>query len=560
MTEPIYRSPRGLHGFQAEGVARWYVQRSLFCTWETGCGKSHLSLAGGSLLVQDGLVGLVLLVCEQNKLKEWLDDFRTFTTLRAEVYMGTPKRREKIRASLTDGLLPPQVLITTYETSRNDLGGFVKEGRKKVFATGPLLDTLREVAARSGLAVVYDESTRLGNRYQSGGRLGGRWVGARGSVVYKAHEAMLKAVRSAAPDRVWVAGMTATPVETSPDNAFNQLRLIAPTFVGSIASFERDHVRYRDQFDRARYKNLGPDDPWREPGVVTFQEKIAPIVSHKSKSDPDIRAAFPEATEEPMYVTLGRDHAALYEAVRSLAHDEEVFPGGMSRTDEEVLFGVLRQVAAHPKALTLSPASSQEGTIASLIVNRVGAETLQGMKSEKEEALVAKLHSLVGDQGYQVVVFSFFGRSVIPILEERLKAEGFTVSTYTGSMTRAEKEKSKQDFKAGDSQIFLASDAAARGINLPEAKYVINYELCLTHAKTTQRINRLSRIDGGHDSITAFSMIALGTVEEAILGLNFRRQEWHEAITPSSDDGGEGVGSIGVEERRALFKKVKVGF
>lgn len=558
----IYRSERGLYPFQVEGISQWLTNGSMLCTWETGCGKSHLVLAGGSLLFEEDMAGLLLVVCEQNKVPEWIADFEQFTTLRVRKYGGSPAQRQKIREQIgqPDG---PQVLVATYETSRNDLGGFVtvpgKKGRtRKEFQTGPLTDTLTQVAAGAGLAVAYDECTRLGNRYQAGHRRLGRWISARGSVVYRAHEAMLKSVRFTS-GRLWVVGLSATPIETSPDNAFDELRLISPKTVGSIKSYEDNYVLYRDPFGKATYKNLTATDKNREPWVTPFDELIAPVINHKSKSDPDVRAAFPEATEEPMYVTLHRDHLALYRAVQGLGGDPTLFPQGMTKEDEDVLFGLLRQIAAHPRAVLLSPAAAREGTMANVVVTTVGERVLSGIPCAKEDALVAKLETLVGDQRAQVVVFSFFGNSVIPLLHERLEAEGFRVATYTGSMSAAAKERAKAAFQAGEFDVFLCSDAAARGLNLPQAKYVINYEMCLTHARTTQRINRLSRIGSGHDSITAFSMVAMETVEEAILGLNMRRQEWHEAILPNGhpDDGGESIGALSAEERRAMFAKVR---
>ena len=520
--------------------------------------NSHLSLAGGSILIDDGLIRLLVVVCEQNKIPEWVADFEEFTSLRVATYTGTPVKRAKIRESLL-GDDAPQVLVTTYETSRNDLGGFVKQesvkGRsKKVFQTGPLTDTLCEVARLGGIAVTYDESTKLGNRYEGAGRRAGRWMPARGSVTYKAHEAMLKAVRKAAPGRIWVAGMTATPVETSPENVFNQLRLIAPHIVGSIADFEKNYVVYRDPFGRATYKNLTPDDINREPWVIPFSELIAPVLSHKSKTDADVRAAFPEATEEPMYVTLHKDHLALYKAIESLGSDKVLFPNGMSDDDEIVMFGILRQVAAHPRALLLSPAASTPGTLAHTIVSRVGAETLMGITCAKEESLLNKVRSLVRDQGGPTVIFSFFGQSVIPWLQEALEAQGYSLSVYIGSMSTTAKQAALSAFQRGETEILLASDAASRGLNIPQAQFIVNYELCLTDGRTKQRINRASRIGSGHASITAFSMIALDTIEEPILGLNLKRQGWQEDILPEDGDDTE---TIDAATRRRMFSTAR---
>ena len=560
--EALYHSPRGLGAYQVDGIVRWATLRSLLCAWDTGTGKSHLALAGGALLVEHGDVELVVIVCEKNKVPEWVPDFEEFTRLEAVRYHGTPKKREALRAVIEGGLHHPQVIVTTYETTRNDLGKFSRQkidGRtKKVWVEGPLAATLRTVAARGGLAIVFDESSKLGNRWQAGyARKGKGWVPERGSTVYRAWEHCLGEIRKIT-DRLWVTGMTATKVERSPENFFNMLRLVAPDYAGTVAEWERNYVRYRDPFGRASFKNLSPDDFHREAFVVPFSEKIAPVLSYKAKTDPDVKALFPEMTEEPRYVTLTDEHLALYRAIEELEDDPEVFPDGMSDRDAQVLFGIKRMVAAHPLVLAHSPAAAREGTLANLIVERVGYDVLSTIKVAKIEALVEDMRLLVDGQGAQALVFTFFGPTLIPILKERLEAEGFTVATYYGAMGGAEQERAMAAFRAGEHQIMLASDAAARGLNIPEAQYVWNYEMCLTHAKVVQRVNRVSRLGSGHASVTAFSMIALDTIEERILDVNFQRQTWEEYLTPEGDedpDEGDYLKALTADERRRLFER-----
>lgn len=562
---PLYSSPKGLIPYQIDGIAQWLRMHGLLCTWEPGTGKSHLALAGGALLVELERAGLILILCEQNKLDEWLEDYRTFTSLRAVIYRGTPAKRAKIRDSLF-GPEPPQVLVATYETARNDLGKFeqrVPEGggkKKKVWVTGPLHETLLTIAQERGLAVVADESTRLGNRYQGPSRRGGQWVGAQGSLVYKGLEVTLAAIRKVAAMRLWIAGLTGTPVETSIDNTFNQVRLISPEHAGSIAGYERDYVRYRPLHGTPKFQNISPDYPWQTPGVTPFTEKIAPILSHKRKDDPDVRAAFPVPVEEPMYVNLHPDHLALYRAIESLGGDPEVFPQGMEKRDEDVLFGILRQVAAHPMALPLSNAAQEPGKLANLIVERVGRETFARIPSYKERELVTKLERLVLGIQAQVVVFTFF-TGIIPILEEAIRRADISVTTYSGALAAKEREANKAAFKAGEASVLICSDAGARGMNLPEASYGINFELCLTDAKTKQRINRYNRLDSTFAQVTSYSMIALDTIEEAILSLNLNRQGLHEAVlsegaaADGDDSEGEFIGNLDADARRALFER-----
>lgn len=547
-----FRDEVQLKDFQALGTARWVLNKSLLCTWDTGTGKSMLALAGISQLFSDEAVDVAWVICEQNKITEWVADFETHTRLRVLPYRGTPAKRAKIRESIgtPDG---PQVLVTTYETSRNDLGKMAK--KSKTFTEGPLIETM---LAQRGVALVYDEVSRLGNRYEKAhyNRSVGAYIPARGSVTYKAHETLLGQLR-ASECNLWVAGLTATKIERSPENYYNIARLLDPKLVPSVKKFNEDYVTWRDAVTgRASYCNISPTDLHRHDWVTPLSEVIAPLVDYKSKLDPDVRREFPTATEEPIVVELSKDHRELYDAVDAIGSDPELFPDGMSEAEEQVMFTVLRQVAAHPGALALSPSAQEPGTIANLIVSKVGADRLAEIGSAKLDVLVDRLKPLVKGQGAQVVVFTFFGRSVLPLLQARLIAEGFTVAPYHGGLSDREKEANRTGFRSGDFEILLSSDAGARGLNIPEAQYVVNYELCLTHAKTVQRVNRISRMGSGHGWVTAYSMVAADTIEEQILGLNLQRQSWEEQLTESGDSTTEGDGGgegMTVQERRSLF-------
>ena len=107
-----------------------------------------------------------------------------------------------------------------------------------------------------------------------------------------------------------------------------------------------------------------------------------------------------------------------------------------------------------------------------------------------------------------------------------------------GDKIRAEH---KADFKAGRRRVFLTSDAGARGINLPEASYVFEYEAALTHSNRTQRFNRIHRLDSkanfGREQVWFSTLVASGTVEDGILAGVLRRNDWSDALLEDDDTG-----------------------
>lgn len=504
----LYESPWGLLDFQARDVARAYFKPEAIAVWDTGVGKTHCAMALMALLFEDGLIDHAIVVAEKNKVKEdeWPKDLSTYTRLEWMLYRGTPAQRAKMR-----GHLAP-VILSTYETLRNDLVKMVSvEGRKsKKMVPGELLEAL----SGKRVLVVYDEMTKLANRK---------------SAVHKTHEFMVKELRKHGECRV--LGLTATPIERSPESFYNLGRILAPDVVGTVNQFEHNYVASFDFDGRPKkWKNLGADDHY-DKHVTPFSDLMAPIILRKRKTDPDVIEQFPKTVEDFTYVELDPIQQDFYEVV-------------LDTFEAQVPWTVARQIAAHPMSLLHS-----EGQIARAIVNEIGEEGLRLIPSAKTQALVEYLQPLVKGQGAQVVVFTFFV-SAIPYIRAAIEEAGMSVVEHHGKMSDREQDEAKRRFKSGEASIFLSTDAGARGINLPEATYCVEYELALTHAMRTQRLNRIHRIDSTAPSITFMSFIARDTVEEGIAQMVLRRNEWSDLIL-DWDDPGENF--MTAKERRKML-------
>lgn len=517
----------GFFPFQVEGIARAYFRLteagvSPLLAWDTGIGKSALALAIADMGFQDQEWDLVILCAERNKLDsdEWPKDLSERTDFNWVHYHGTPKKREKLRAEC------PQLLLSTYETIKIDAAKDVvvenNKGRKvKRIEAGPLTDWI--IANGTRVLIIYDEMTKLGNR-KSG--------------LHKHHDFMISSLRKAGV-HVRILGLTATPIERGPDNYYNLGRLLQPAVMPTVTTFERDYVKAKDLWGNySSYKNLS-EDKLVDPNVVPFAEVMRPVLLRKRKTDPEVIDQFPRTMEEPpLYVHLGDRHQEFYETVK----DEF---DGCDEATEKMLFTVMRQIAGHPMSLTLS-----KGKVAKTIAEAVGEPGLRALGSAKCDRLRDRLIPIVKGQGAQVVVFTFF-TSVLVFVQEALEEAGISVAPYHGKLSGKEREYWKSSWKAGHYEVLLSSDAGARGINLPEAQYAIEYEMALTHANRLQRLNRVHRLDTKHPSVTFQSLIAMNTVEEGVTRLNLTRNEWSDTLL-EPDDPGENF--ISAKDRKALLK------
>lgn len=491
---PGFLKTKQLLQFQADGVLTAYTRSGHLLCWDAGTGKSVGAIALSVLCVQDGLADLVLVVCERNKRKEWVADFEADTDLTVRMHHGPGREKRLERLGM------PQVLVTTYETAKTDCA--VLSGPRS-YQPGYLLEAMRG----RRVLVIYDECAKLRNR---------------SSANYKTHDFILKTLRKWYP-ATKVLGLSATPLEKGYEDGYNQLRLLVPDQMPLVKDFEKACIYYRDPFGRPKYNYNG---------IEEFMKVVEPNITRKRKTDPDVIAQFPPLTEEFRFIEMAPAQRKFYEMAEDLAFE-------MGEGDDSGTWPTLRQIADHPASILHSAAKEGGSRFAKEIVDVLGAQHLLSLPSAKADELKHYLTTIV-EQDAKAVVFTFFGQSVLHDLERILTDHGLTVFTYHGGKTAAENELSKDIFKSFEGgAVLLSSDGGARGINLPEATYVIEYESALTHAMRVQRMNRAHRINSALGPVTAMTFITEGTIEENIFQNVLARNDSHDVFAGDLDAGEE---------------------
>ncbi len=490
---PIFHPPFTLHPYQVDLATRAYFNWSTILGADTGMGKGVMSLATVCLWLEDGLIDFVMVGCERGKLGEWIQEIETVTDLKPVRYSGTPKHREKLREQIKSGEI--SCIVGVYETFRIDLTGKSPTSKNKrgwELTDGPLLELIKD----KRVAYIKDEGPA---------RIGAK----RSSALYQAHE------RLANQANPRVIEISATPVDRDPEGYFNVARLIAPERVGRVKDFEEDHIAAKDAYHRASvFKNLSPD--MTEPGKLSLKEKMEGILLAKSKKDPEVAHLFPEEVADYSYVTLSDEETEFYNwMVNEYANDPQ---------NDAALYTILRQFFGHPMALTLS-----EGGVAQSVVEKVGVKRLKALGSSKCDRVVSRVKDILSTDD-QVVAFTFFGQSVLPFYEQAFRDHGWRVSVNHGALSTPQVERSKAAFRAGDTQIFLSSDAGARGINLPEAAYVEEIDCALKWSVHHQRISRVSRVDSKNPTIWWNIWIVKDTLEEDILNKAILRKGYADDL------------------------------
>jgi ATP-dependent RNA helicase RhlE len=78
-------------------------------------------------------------------------------------------------------------------------------------------------------------------------------------------------------------------------------------------------------------------------------------------------------------------------------------------------------------------------------------------------------------------------------LMKLLVAKGFSATSIHGNKSQGQRDRAITAFKAGDIKILVATDVAARGLDIPDVRYVYNYELPNVPDAYVHRIGRTAR-------------------------------------------------------------------
>ncbi len=106
---------------------------------------------------------------------------------------------------------------------------------------------------------------------------------------------------------------------------------------------------------------------------------------------------------------------------------------------------------------------------------------------------IDQLHDLLIQDGFDKVLV--FGRTKhgVEKLNKELESRGFKTGAIHGNKSQGHRNRVLQSFKSSQIQILLATDVAARGLDIPAVTHVINYELPESYADYIHRIGRTGR-------------------------------------------------------------------
>lgn len=97
-----------------------------------------------------------------------------------------------------------------------------------------------------------------------------------------------------------------------------------------------------------------------------------------------------------------------------------------------------------------------------------------------------------GKEGMKTIVFVQKKRTAT-VIKKKLISEGITATEIHGDRSQSQRESALSDFKLGKAAVLVATDVAARGLDIPLVEHVINVDLPTSVEEFDSYVHRIGR-------------------------------------------------------------------
>ncbi|POS85121.1 DEAD-domain-containing protein [Erysiphe pulchra] len=136
------------------------------------------------------------------------------------------------------------------------------------------------------------------------------------------------------------------------------------------------------------------------------------------------------------------------------------------------------------------------------IVQKV--EVVEPRNKEYRLLQILKEHQSGSKKDDRIIVFALYKKEATRV-EGFIRSKGFRVAGIHGDLSQEQRTRSLDAFKKGNTPILVATDVAARGLDIPSVKLVLNLTFPLTVEDYVHRIGRTGRAGKKGLAITLFT-------------------------------------------------------
>ncbi len=161
-----------------------------------------------------------------------------------------------------------------------------------------------------------------------------------------------------------------------------------------------------------------------------------------------------------------------------------------SATMESKVIELARTLVHNPAQVTIEPEKPA--------VERIGQKVMFVSQKHKDELIVSVMSNKKLDR---VIIFTQM-KHVANKVARKLEGAGITSAAIHGNKSQTARTTALADFKAGRVRALIATDIAARGIDVDGISHVVNYDMPVEPETYVHRIGRTARAGADGDAIS----------------------------------------------------------
>lgn len=192
-----------------------------------------------------------------------------------------------------------------------------------------------------------------------------------------------------------------------------------------------------------------------------------------------------------------------------------------SATLDDSIFKLSKSLLNKPKLVEVSERNSVASDVEQIVYN---------VDEDRKRELIS--HMIGSKNWQQVLIFTRTKQDADHLAKEMCK-DGVKAQSIHGDKSQGARDKALTEFKDGKIRALVATDVAARGLDIQELKYVFNYQLPYIAEDYIHRIGRTGR---NGESGLAISLMSIGEeylLEEIEAILDTRlNQQWLPGYEP----------------------------
>ena len=472
-----------------------------------GLGKTIQTIGVLKWFIDNKSVDHILIICKKSIKKQWHDEFDKFTDLSNSfdiIYTeDTASKRHKAYEKYAHS--QQGILITNYHSFLNDTAYF-----KNLPIDFVVIDEAHSVATRKG---------KINNN-----------------------------IKSVVDGRTCIF-LTGTPVMSKPEDIFSITQIADSSYFGPWKDFSKEYLVYANSpfgYQLVGCKNLDK-----------LRHKIQDILIRRTEYEVSVQ--LPNTVTTRIDCDMDSVQVRLLSVIEEEQNDIiskmkalKKSDGSVSNSQQYAMLDAMSKSLISAKQAACTDPRMFSMSLSKKMKERYAQYIPSNYKSSAKLENLCELVETIVDGGNKVIIFSKFRTSAVLAAKDISSKLKYNVLLYTGAEDGETRNRNLDLFRNDDTyNVIIGTDAMAEGVNLAEAKYVINIDQPDTSAIKTQRIGRARRVSSQFDTVICYDLIT-----NSSNGVKSKDEERLENIEKTKNIDDALIGAS-VAQRAALINAIK---